>query len=100
MMQISKKLRMLGLATRAGKVITGIDMCEKAVKQKKAKLIIIALDAAESTKKEFLKSGLPYVTVENKEILGKFTGKEYRSVCVVCDTGFAKAIQESEESEC
>ena len=99
-MQISKKLRMLGLAAKAGKVITGIDMCGKAVKQRKAKLIVLAEDAAESTKKEFSNSNIPVVTVENKEILGKFTGKEYRSVCVVCDAGFAKAIQESEESEC
>lgn len=97
-MQISKKLRMLGLATKAGKVITGIDLCEKAVKQRKAKLVILAEDAAESTKKEFSNSGLPVVTVENKETLGRFTGKEYRSVCVVCDAGFAKVIQESEES--
>ena len=99
-MRSSKKLRMLGLATKAGKVITGIDMCEKAVKQRKAKLVVLAEDAAESTKKQFSDCGLPMVTVENKEILGKFTGKEYRSVCVVCDAGFAKAIQESEESEC
>ena len=92
-MQISKKIRMLGLATRAGKVITGIDMCEKAVKQRKAKLIIIAEDAAESTKKQFSNSNIPVVTIESKDVLGKFTGKEYRSVCVVCDAGFAKAIQ-------
>lgn len=97
-MEISKKLRMLGLATKAGKVITGIDMCGKAVKQRKAKLVILAEDAAESTKKEFSDLNIPVVTVENKEILGRFTGKEYRSVCVVCDAGFAKAIQESEES--
>lgn len=97
-MQSSKKLRMLGLATKAGKVITGIDLCEKAVQKRKAKLVILADDAAESTKKMFSNCGLPVVFVSDKEILGKFTGKEFRSVCVVCDAGFAKAIQESEES--
>lgn len=99
-MQTTKKLRMIGLATKAGKVITGIDLCEKAVRQKKAKLIVLASDAAESTKKQFENCGLPVVMVSDKETLGKFTGKEYRSVCVVCDAGFANAILESEESEC
>mgnify|MGYP002569604426 CR=1 FL=1 len=97
MEQVSKRLRMLGLATRAGKVITGIDLCEKAVRQKKAKLVILAADAAESTVKTFRNCGLPVLTVPNKFELGKYTGKDYRSVCVVCDAGFAKAIQESEE---
>ena len=96
-MEQSKKLRMLGLAARAGKVITGLDMCEKAVRRGKAKLIVIAEDAADSTKKQFCAYGLPVTYVSDKETLGKFTGKEYRSVCVVCDTGLAKAIQESEE---
>ena len=50
-MEQSKKLRMLGLAARAGKVITGLDMCEKAVRRGKAKLIVIAEDAADSTKR-------------------------------------------------
>lgn len=97
MEETSKKLRMLGLATRAGKVISGLDLCEKAVKRGKAKLIVLAEDAAASTKEQFSKYGLPVCTVPDKSILGKFTGKEYRSVCVVCDAGFAKAIQESEE---
>lgn len=99
-MDTNKKIRMLGLATRAGKVITGLDFCEKAVKQRKAKLIVLAKDAAESTKKQFMSYGLPILFVSDKETLGKFTGKDYRSVCVVTDANFAKIIQESEEAEC
>lgn len=96
-MEQNKKLRMLGLAARAGKVITGLDLCEKAIRRNKAKLIILAEDAADSTKKQFCAYNLPVLYVQDKETLGKYTGKEYRSVCVVCDAGLAKAIQESEE---
>jgi len=38
---LNKAERLLGLATRAGKVITGAELCEKAVKSGKAKLIIL-----------------------------------------------------------
>ena len=37
-MENDKALRLLGLANRAGKVITGIELCEKTLKSKKAKL--------------------------------------------------------------
>lgn len=94
-------LRLLGLATRAGKVITGIDLCDKAIKRGKAHLIVLAADAQQSTVETFSNRQIPVVTVLNKEVLGKFTGKEYRSVAVVCDEEFAKAIQkESEEGLC
>ena len=99
-MQNSKRLRMLGMATKAGRVITGIDLCEKAVNAKKAKLIILAEDAAQATKEKFKNKGLPVVFVKDKIELGKCLGKEYRSVCVVCDAGFAKVIQESEDTIC
>ena len=50
-MEKDKALRLLGLATRAGKVITGIELCEKAVKSKKAKLVIITKETAKSNGK-------------------------------------------------
>ncbi len=95
-----KCFRMLGMAMGAGKVITGIELCERAVKQNKAKLIILAKDAAQATKEQFENAKLPVIYAESKEMLGKVLGKEYRSVCVVCDASFAKVIQESEETKC
>lgn len=99
-MQNTKRIRMLGMAMKAGKVITGIDLCEKAVSTKKAKLIVLAEDAAQATIEKFNNKGLPVVFVKDKAELGKCVGKEYRSVCVVCDAGFAKVIQESEDTIC
>ena len=100
-MEKDKALRLLGLATRAGKVITGIELCEKAVKSKKAKLIIITKETAKSTVDLFKGVDIPVVCVESKEKLGSFTGKDIRSVAVVTDENFAAAIvKESEETVC
>ncbi len=97
-MEKDKALRLIGLANRAGKVITGIELCEKAVKTKKAKLVVITKDTAESTADIFKKADVPVILVESKEKLGSFTGKDIRSVAVVTDKNFADAIvKESEE---
>lgn len=95
----NKVLRMIGLANRAGKVITGTELCEKAVKSGKAKLVILAKEASASTVKTFENFGIDIVFVESRELLGKYTGKEIRTVAVICDEGFARVIKkESEES--
>ncbi len=95
----SKVLRMIGLAQRAGKVITGTELCEKAVKSSKAKLVILAKEAGASTVKIFEKYPIDIIFVESRELLGKYTGKEIRTAAVITDEGFARAIKkESEES--
>lgn len=97
-MENDKALRLLGLANRAGKVITGIELCEKALKSKKGKLVVITKETAENTVDIFKNKGVPVICVKSKEMLGKFTGKEIRSVAVVTDKNFAEAIvKESEE---
>ena len=46
-MQTKKYLSMLGLARRAGKLSMGHDMALKAVKEKKARLVIFASDISQ-----------------------------------------------------
>lgn len=100
-MEKNKVLRLIGLASRAGKVITGIELSQKAVKKGNAKLVILTKETSESTADFFLKCGIPSIVVESKEKLGKFTGKDIRSVAVISDIGFAEAIlKESEEGIC
>ncbi len=95
----SKVLRMIGLAQRAGKVITGTELCEKAVKSRKAKLVILAREASPSTVKIFENLPVDIVFVESRELLGKYTGKKSRTVAVITEEGFARIIKkESEES--
>ena len=100
-MENNKALRLIGLATKAGKVITGIELCEKAVKANKAKLIILTNETKDGTKELFTGCDIKIVFVKSIEKLSKFTGKENRSVAVITDDSFADAIlKESEESKC
>ena len=46
---------MLGIATKAGKTVTGEFSTEKAVKEGSAYLVVVAGDASNNTKKKFKK---------------------------------------------
>ena len=48
-----KVLSLIGLAMKAGQVVSGEFSVEKCIKSGKAKLVIIATDASENTKKKF-----------------------------------------------
>ena len=50
-MRTDKVLSMLGLAAKAGSVVSGEFSTEKAVKEGKAYLVIVAGDASDNTKK-------------------------------------------------
>ena len=50
-----KVLNLLGLAQRSGKLASGEFQTEKAVKEQRAALVILAADASENTKKKIQK---------------------------------------------
>ena len=52
-MQKNKVLTYLGLATRAGKTVSGEFSVEKSLKQRKARLVVVSEEASENTKKKF-----------------------------------------------
>ncbi len=91
----TKVERLIGLATKAGKIITGLELCEKAVKSGKAKLVILAQDISENSKEFFVKSGVDVIYLKSRESLGKCTGKELRSVAVITDSNFSAAVIKS-----
>lgn len=97
-MENNKLLSMLGLAARAGKIVSGEFAAEKSVKNNSAKLVIVATDASDNTKKLF-GNKCAYYKVPNyvygtKEELGHSIGKEYRASVAILDNGFAKSIIE------
>ena len=49
----SKVLSLVGLATRAGKTVSGEFSTEKSVKTGKSFLVLVAEDASENTRKKF-----------------------------------------------
>ena len=83
---------------KAGRLSYGEVACEGAVKGKKAKLIIIATDASENTKKNFKNSASFYnidlIEYGNKQELGFALGKDQRSVIAILDDGFASRLKE------
>ena len=91
-------LSLLSLATRAGKIKSGEFAVEKAIKNGTAKLVIVASDASEATKKSyrdlcrFYKTD--YIEYVDKTTLGQTIGKEFRAAVAVCDGHFAKSIVE------
>ena len=92
----NKVLQLLGLATRAGKTMAGEFLVEKAIKQKKAFLVIVAEDASDNTKKLFNDKtsfyNIPCFEHATKEELGKAIGKKQRASVAVMDKGFATSI--------
>lgn len=99
-MKPNKFLSMLGLAKRAGKVVSGEFMTEKAVKTGKAFLVIVAEDASENTKKNFRDMcswyKVPLRMGPDRETLGHAIGQEMRVSVAVTDENFAAAITGSE----
>ena len=95
-MKQNKVLQMLGLAKRAGKVASGEFMTEKSVKEGKAYLVFVAVDASANTKKEFHNMcefyKVPIYEYGNKEELGHAIGNEMRASLAITDEGFAKTI--------
>ncbi|NLV36664.1 MAG: 50S ribosomal protein L7ae [Clostridiaceae bacterium] len=97
-MMVERIYSFLGLATKAGKLLSGEETCERKLKAGKVYLVIVAEDASENTKKKF-KNMCDYRKVDiryfgTKEMLGRFTGKGIRSVIAIADRGFAGRLKE------
>lgn len=94
---MNKVHSMIGLATKAGKVVSGEFAVEKAIKDGKAFLVLIAEDASDNTKKHFsdmcIYRKIPYQVYGEKDTLGHMIGKDERASLAVTDQGFATSIQ-------
>ena len=86
----------IGLAAKAGAIISGSLACESVILKGRAKLVIIAGDSADNTKKKFLKiaanSDAGVRVFGTSEELGHYCGKVNRSVAVITETNFAKKL--------
>ena len=95
-MSLNKQLSLLGLAMKAGKVVSGEFAVEKYVKEGKAHLVLVAEDASQNTKKSAhdmcVCYEVPLYDIGTKEKLGRAIGKEYRALIAVTDENFAKAM--------
>lgn len=95
-MNNDKVLSLLSLAKKAGKLKSGEYCVETEIKKGRAKLVIVALDASENTKKSYSDmcnhKKVPIIFYENKDNLGRCIGCEERAALVLTDEGFANAV--------
>lgn len=97
-MNKGKFLNLLGLAQRAGKLVSGEDLCLKELRSGTCHLMIIASDASNRTKDRFDKKSYFYKV----KVIDDFTtnelsnaiGKENRKTIAIIDPGFAKSLQQ------
>ena len=94
---LKKVLSLLGIAAKSNNIASGEFLTEKAVKEHKAALVIVAEDASDNTKKRFSDMctyyKVPIYFCGQKAELGHAIGKEFRASLAVLDKGFADAIE-------
>ena len=92
-----KAMNLIGLAMRAGKLITGEELTIADIRNQKAKIVFVANDASENTKKK-VKDKSSYYEVPCFELFSEaeitqMIGKP-RKVFGIVDNGFAKKTKE------
>ncbi|AWB44340.1 50S ribosomal protein L7ae [Paenibacillus sp. CAA11] len=96
---MSNPLSQLGLAMRAGKVVSGDEIVLKAIRSKEAKLVIVAGNSSLNTQKKFRdKCGtykVPLLIGFDREHLGASVGKPERVVLALTDQGFANLLRKT-----
>ncbi|MBT9141178.1 MAG: putative ribosomal protein YlxQ [Dehalococcoidia bacterium] len=95
---MNKSLALLGLAKRAGKLSFHEEDNLRAIRTGRARLLILAEDAGESTAKKYLDKStyyqVPVARGVSRENLGAALGSPPRTAVVVLDEGFAKKMAE------
>lgn len=88
---------LLGLCMRAGDLAFGTDSCIDSIQRRKVKMILVAQDAAQRTKKNFeihcRQNHIPIYFYGTIEELSKSIGKTNKAVFGIKNQNFADAIQ-------
>ncbi|MDG5788991.1 YlxQ family RNA-binding protein [Evansella sp. AB-P1] len=92
----SSWLNMLGLASRARKLVTGEELVIKAIQKQKVHLVIVSEDASINTKKKVSDKctfyNIPYIIKGDRGTLGRAIGKDERVIIGIEDKGFSNKI--------
>ncbi len=94
---------LMGMCQKAGKLISGSDQVEAAIKNRKAELIVIATDIGDSMLKKFSDKAAFYevatVRFGTKDLIGQSIGKGSRSAVAITDKGFARSFLEKHQTQ-
>jgi len=92
-----KVYSLLGIAEKSRNIASGEFLTEKAIKEHRAALVIVADDASDNTKKMFTNMctyyGVPIYFFGEKDKLGHAIGKELRASLAVLNKGLSDAIE-------
>lgn len=93
----NKVYGLLGLATKAGKIVFGTESCLDMIAKKKVKLIIVAEDSSERTinnfKEKCVQNNIDFYVFGKKEDISRAIGKTNKTVIGIKDKNLAGAIQ-------
>lgn len=96
---MSELLSLTGLAKRAGRLALGEDMVEEAIQGHKARLILLACDAAQGTARRVDNHAgdrIPVLRIAaSRAELGGALGRESCAVCAFTDMGLASKAAEA-----
>lgn len=96
-MMINKFYNMLGLASRARKIVTGETLITK-IRANEVNLVIIASDASDNSQKKICDKctfyNVEYIIEGSIDELSKAIGKSNRVAVGIMDIGFAKKLKE------
>lgn len=94
-----KFLQQLGLAMRAGKVVTGEEAVIHDIRSGRIHLVILSLDASRNTAKKITDKcqsyQVPILRFGSRQELGRAIGKAERVVLGIADAGFARMLKSS-----
>ena len=79
---------LLGIAKRAGKIISGEELVIKSIQSNKARLILLANDAAANLSKRITVATALFTEIELSHAIG-----QNRKVIALVDDGFAKKME-------
>jgi ribosomal protein L7Ae-like RNA K-turn-binding protein len=86
-------LKFLGMAARAGKLVYGAQAVDAAIKNRKARLVVVDGGASDSTKKSFTDACNYYrieiIVLEEADALSRHIGKTNKVIGIICPD-FAK----------
>jgi len=93
----NKFYSMIGLAVKAGKVVSGGDNVVDAVRGGKAKLVLLSEDASKPTIKRITDKctsyGVDVIKCGSKQLFGKIASKNETAAIAVIDSNFANELK-------
>ena len=93
---VNKVYGLLGLCSKAGKIVSGMDAVSDEIKRNKIKLLIVAEDTSEKTLENIKylaeKKNVKVVVIGNIEDNSKAIGKENRAIIGIKDKNIADGI--------